>query len=90
MANYIQLIDKTTGEPVPFPEIDRLLCEALSQPCDDNKYLCGWYDTIGWRSASGDSLATIAGELLGDGYDQIAACIQWIDQHYTLNQWHAH
>ena len=90
MANYIQLIDKATDKAVPFAEIDRLLCDALGQPCDEEKYLCDWYDTIGWRSVSGDSLATIAAALLEEGYHQIAACLQWIDQHYTLNQWHGH
>lgn len=88
MANYIQLIDKTTNKPEPFQKVDELLCAAMNQPCDDNKYLCGWYDTIGWRSVEGTTLESIAADLVNEGYETTAACIAWIDERYTLKQWY--
>ena len=85
MAAYFQLISRTTGQPATFNEIDEELCELLEVPCDANKYICGWYDSIGFRAAMGSTWDEIESEC--NWCDEIKTIVQHLKANYDINNW---
>lgn len=98
MAGYFQLLNKKTGKPESFSFIDEELCNYFHEPIDPDKYLAGWYDSIGFRVAMGKSLTEIRQDFINlmiedpkhaEGISNLIKILDWIDQHYTTNSWHA-
>ena len=65
MAQNFQLISLTTGQPVPFTEIDEQICQnILKIPAHPKNYggsytdrkAFNWFDTIGFQIACGKPL----------------------------------
>lgn len=57
MPNFFSLTRKSdiANGPVKFAIIDEELCKEFNKPVDPNKYLVGWYDSIGTYLALGKS-----------------------------------
>jgi hypothetical protein len=94
MAAYFQLISKTTKEPALFNAIDIELCNHFKQPIDDEKYLSNWYDSIGFRIATGNTLDDIIREFTNleqEGWVKALLSIAiYLNEHYTTNNWSGH
>jgi hypothetical protein len=101
MAANFQLLCRTTGKATSFNLIDEQLCAAFAQPVDDDKYLCDWYNSIGWRVATGNSLDQVRTIFIGyiveaiskgdqrqvTGYTDLIALLNWLTQNYTTDSW---
>jgi hypothetical protein len=96
MPNCFQLISKATGEPTAFAEIDVALCALLGAPVDPVNYVLGWYDTIGFRCALGDSFDTMREEFADNRdnpqykplfWSRMLQCVDYLDAHYTTSAW---
>lgn len=48
--------------PMMLQDIDKVLCDALGQPCHPKYWLVGWYDYIGFRLAVGSTFDKLIAE----------------------------
>jgi hypothetical protein len=101
MAAYFQLLDRTTGEATSFTEIDKNLCQHFEQPVDEDKWLCDWYNSIGLRVATGQTLEQVKTTFLEyiiegtkesnvrkiEGYNNLVKILDWIAERYTTDSW---
>jgi len=101
MAAYFQLLDRTTGEATSFTEIDKNLCQHFEQPVDEDKWLCDWYNSIGLRVATGQTLEQVRVRFTEyitegaeednkkkiEGYSNLILILDWIAEHYTTDSW---
>jgi len=85
MAVCFQLLDKTTQEPTPLAQIDDRICEHLGVESHPKMYHAGWYDTIGFCLACGDSFDKIRTTFEHD--DEYQKIINFLDEHYTPKSW---
>jgi len=105
MAAYFQLISFKTGEPTSFNQIDEEICAAFDHPVDPERYICGWYDAIGARIATGNTLDQVRTIFIGyiieaimderkanqiRYYTNLIGILNWITNHYTTNAWYSH
>lgn len=102
MAAYFQLINLVTGKADSFVKIDEVMCLHFDVPVNDNEYLCNWYNSIGFRVATGKSLNEICQEFItgiGEetkrgnennaiGYANLLRIAQWLKLHYTTDSWY--
>ncbi len=101
MPNCFALVDKKTNQRAVLQEVDRLMCENFKQPCDEIRYLCGWYNSVGLRLACGQSFTEILTEyqdyvekandpMEKDYYESMIEIIKWLDINYTSESWYEH
>lgn len=86
MAAYLQLYNKQTGALTKFSDIDNELREHFQQPADPEKFLCGWYDSVGCYLAIGFDDTRIR-EILKD-YEGLTKIYEYLIEHYDVNHWH--
>lgn len=97
MPVCFQLRPKGSTTPQSFIEIDEAMCLALGQPVDAEKYLWGWYDSIGLRLACGQSFQTMidrweqdkegADEAFRAFADRQISMAKWLDANYSSDSW---
>ncbi len=93
MPNCFQLIQKSSGKPEKFAEIDDKLCEFLGVQPSPTKYYRGWYDSLGMLAASGrtwSQILEIYAEEIENDDPELGRIIQWFDENYTTNAWYVH
>ena len=86
MPNCFTLTDKTTGERAVFAYIDNDMRKHFNQPDDPDKYLWGWYDTIGLGLAMGktwDEMRT-----WWDDNSPMQKVINYLEERYTPDAWY--
>jgi hypothetical protein len=99
MPACFQLIDKETGQPAIFQEIDDKMRESFGAPPDDKNYMNGWYDSIGFRLAIGKDWNAIREEFeseyrndINSGvksvYPRLISITNWLEDHYSSNAWY--
>lgn len=68
MPACFQLFKKSNPEegPVVLNKVDEEICAFLGAPVHETRYVCGWFDAIGFRLATGKTFAQIKEEF--DGY----------------------
>ena len=91
MPAYFQLYPKNSDEPAKFADVDDKMRAHFNAPPDPDKYLCGWYDSIGMRLALGQSFDEIRAEWFSyneaEGYDELIDILDWLEANYTPNSW---
>lgn len=85
MPNYFKLIDKQTGEPTAFNQIDDDMRKQFNQPPNDEKYLWHWYDVIGLGLALGETWDEIR-EMQKDD-PELLGVIDYLERHYEAEAW---
>lgn len=96
MPNCFQLIRKSDEEagPVKLQTIDNEMREHFKQPPSEDKWLAGWYDSIGFRLALGRSLADIRADFVNYAvqggtdqqcYEDLIKIVDWLDENFTTN-----
>lgn len=85
MPNYFKLIDKQTGEPTVFNQIDDDMRRQFNQPPDSEKYLWHWYDIIGLGLALGNTWDDLR-ELYNDD-SELMGVIDYLEQYYKPEAW---
>jgi hypothetical protein len=102
MAANFQLINKVTGQAGYFNAIDEEICAAFGWPMDEENYIFGWYNAIGWRVATGNSLDQVRSIFIGyiieallkNDYKQVRyyttviGILNYLTQHYTTDSWY--
>jgi hypothetical protein len=93
MAAYFQILGPD-GTAVSFNALDNMFCQTLEQPWSSEKYLCGWYDWIGFLMATGHSIPEIVdktAEAYADHpwrYLLTAMCHILLERGYSANSWY--
>ena len=55
----LQLIPKGASEPEDFKIIDEKICSLLNEPIHHRLWCFGWYDTVGFSLAHGETYGEI-------------------------------
>ena len=84
MPNCFTLIPKGTNTPAKFAEIDDKLRKAFNQPEDAEKFLWGWYDTIGLALACGKDWDWVRENC---GSEALRAVATWLEGRYDADSW---
>ena len=84
MPNCFTLIPKGTNTPARFAEIDDKLRKAFNQPEDAEKFLWGWYDTIGLALAMGKDWSWIRETF---DSERLVAVANWLEGRYEVDSW---
>lgn len=95
------LTRKGDDVPTPLAHIDSAICQALDLPWDADKYVNGWYDTIGFRLALGQGFDEIADHFKADlpkvrtmvGEDWVLTSLRivhYLNENYHSDAWREH
>jgi len=96
MAMYVTISCKADDVIVRAPDIDDAMRAHFGQPPSSDRYLCGWYNAIGYAVKSGqtfkDLLETFENRKSNckhaedkEYYDDMVLILQWLDLHYNLD-----
>ena len=96
MPNCFTLTRKGESKPANLQEIDDEMRQAFGEEPDADRWLWGWYDTIGYGLALGRDWAQLREQFAEDPDEserintsrrRRLAVIDWLDEHYTPNAW---
>ncbi len=90
MPNCFTLTRKSTG-PVPLNKIDEEICAMMGVPFHPVKYHQGWYGTIGFALAMGDTFEKIKADIAkGDWVpkEPLLKIVNWLDTNFVANAWY--
>lgn len=83
MPSCFALYYKDTNERASLMKVDEELCEFLGVPCDKERWVRDWYNTIGLSLAIGHSLEKTK-EFFPDKVD----IINYLVDHFYADAWH--
>lgn len=84
MPNCFTLTKKGDAAPMPLVKIDEELCELLGRPVDPQYYVAGWFNTIGFGLATGQTWDQLRETFTGV---VIRKCIDYLEANYEPNAW---
>ena len=89
MPNFFQLFKKGETEPSVLTEIDRDLCGLLGVDEDPEWWVHGWYDSIGFRIATGQPLGSedLRKSIHDTGIDNLDRILRYLEENYTSTAW---
>ena len=96
MSNCFTLTRKGESKPANLQEIDDEMRQAFGEEPDADRWLLGWYDTIGCGLALGRDWAQLREQFAEDPAEsertnmfrrRMLAVIDWLDEHYTTDAW---
>lgn len=97
MPNCFQLTCKTRGKPINLQQIDAEICQFLCVPCDPNRWVCDWYNTIGFALAMGKTFPQIRAiwEDAAEGaepseVEQDFEVLAYLETNFTSDAWYQH
>ena len=85
--NFIQFINKQTGNADSFPKIDDQICAFLGVKPDPDQYYLGWYDTIAFLAAMGKTFDQIREDRYVASQPVLLRILDWLDARYTPSAW---
>ena len=96
MANCFTLTPKGESKPASLQAIDDLMRIEFGEEPDADRWLWGWYDTIGFGLALGRDWTQLREQYAEDPAEsertntfhrQMLTVIDWLDEHYTPDAW---
>lgn len=98
MAAYFQLRRKgePDSEPIDLNALDEQICARYGEKPDAVRYYYGWYDSIGFRLALGDSWDAIRASLQPDEKDneeyravleRLREIATWLEEQFEVKAW---
>ena len=96
MSNCFSLTRKGESEPARMQEIDDLMRIEFGEEPDADRWLWGWYDTIGYGLALGRDWAQLRekfaedpdeSERINTSRRRRLAVIDWLEANYIPNAW---
>ena len=90
MTVCFQLTKKGETEPSTLVKVDEAICAHFGWPVHPQDYVYGWFDSIGFMLAMGDSWDKIRVELrLGSWnfQDERQAIVDFLEANYTTGSW---
>jgi len=95
MAMYVTISRKEDGALVRASYIDDAMRAHFGQPPSSDRYLCGWYDAVGYAVKSGQTFKDLVETFENrksnckhkdkSYYNDMTLILQWLDLHYSLN-----
>ena len=83
MALYVQFLRKQDQEPEPLATVDNVICAELGAAPDKRNWFYDWYSVLGFKLASGSTLAQLRTEHADD--ELMLRIIDAIDKHYSIH-----
>ena len=96
MPNCFTLTREGESKPASLQAIDDEMRIAFGEEPDEERWLWGWYDTIGYGLAMGRTWEQLREQFAEDPAEsertnmfrrRMLAVIDWLDEHYTPNAW---
>lgn len=96
MPNCFTLTRKGESKPANLQEIDDEMRVEFGEEPDADRWLWGWYDTIGYGLALGRDWAQLRERFAEDPDEserinmlrrRRLAVIDWLETHYVFNAW---
>jgi hypothetical protein len=98
MAAYFQLRRKgePDSEPIDLNALDEEICKRYGETPHERRYYLGWYDSIGFRLALGDSWDAIRAGLQpeekdDDAYRDVLSRLReiatWLEEQFEVRAW---
>ena len=95
MANCFTLTRKGESKPASLQAIDDEMRVEFGEEPDAERWLWGWYDTIGFALALGRDWDQIRGKYTQDHYasdggefaQNTVRVIDWLEANFTANAW---
>ena len=96
MANCFTLTPKGESKPASLQAIDDLMRIEFGEEPDADRWLWGWYDTLGPALAMGRTWEQLRERFAEDPAEsertnmfrrRMLVVIDWLDEHYTTNAW---
>ena len=96
MPNYFKLTRKGESKPASLQAIDDEMRQAFCEEPDPERWLWGWYDTIGLGLALGKDWAELRKQFAEDPAEsertnlarrRMLAVIYWLEANYVSNAW---
>jgi hypothetical protein len=84
MPNCFQLL--RAGVAVPLHAVDEEMCRHFEAPCDPDYFFEGWYGTIGFDLAKGDSFAVIRATYAA--HPALVQVADWLEANFTVRSWY--
>ena len=84
MPNCFQL--HRDGAAVSFLIVDEEMCRHFDAACHPTRYFEGWYDTIGYGLAAGDSFDQIRSTYAD--FPILVRVADWIEANFTPVRWY--
>jgi hypothetical protein len=103
MPVTFSLYPRGASVPASLNEVDRLMCEHFGVEPDSKRYLCGWFDSIGFYLALGRTFETIRTDYEArlekskikpelpndvDFYSSTLAILEWLEANYSPTSGH--
>lgn len=83
--------------PVKLNTIDEEMCKHFGAPVDEVKYHCGWFDSIGFRLATGKTWEDIRKEFRNYVeeksdytllYKHLIEIVDWLEDNFVTDSWY--
>jgi hypothetical protein len=95
MPNCFSLTKIGETEPTVLQRIDEEICAFLNEPVHPDYWCHGWYDSIGFMLAMGDSIDRIIDERIPamqehckkEYIDTLTLIAMYIKEHYKSSAW---
>lgn len=96
MPNCFTLTRKGESEPANLQEIDNEMRQAFGEEPDEDNWLWGWYDTIGFGLAMGKDWKQLREQFAEDPAEsertnlarrRKLAVIYWLEANYVPDAW---
>lgn len=84
MPNCFQLL--RDGSALPLNQIDEEICRHFNEPCHKTRYYQGWYDTIGFDLAAGQSFDQIRTAYAD--FPKLVEIANWLEANFTVRHWY--
>lgn len=85
MPNYFMLIRKGESAPTLFVHVDNELREAFGEPPDEDRWLYGWYDTIGLALALGQNWEQI--RTVFSDCEDLLKIVDYLEERFDTDSW---
>lgn len=97
MALHFQLIDKVTNKAEDLIKVDEKICQLLDVKIDPVSYVFGWFDSIGFGLACGNSFQDIISDFKeqSEKYEEnkefyltLIRITEFLEKNYTSHSWY--
>ena len=95
MPNCFQLTTIGSNEAAMLHDVDAALCAHFGKPVHEKHWFAGWYQSIGFSLALGQTFAEIREDFERDAqedpepqwYRTQIAIVDYLESHYTSDAW---
>ncbi len=87
MPNCFSLTRKGESEPMKLQDVDTLIAAHVGEVCDPVRWCRGWYDTIGFGLAMGETFSSLRAEYFN--HPDLLPVIDFLAENFTTAAWYS-